>query len=216
MVRPIPPLVVKIGGSLVGAAAPDGILSLLTRTNRPLVVVPGGGAAADRIRALQPRFALTDEAAHHLAILAMHETAWRLAAASPRLQPVESLKDIARTLTAGSIPVWLPYALQHDDKTIPEDWSTTSDALAARLAERLAHASAAAPVSVLLVKSCAVMPDASLAALTRDGIVDPVFGSVVQRASLPWAVVSAFDEERLAAQLALPAVQSGRKERVHV
>ena len=95
----------------------------------------------------------------------------------------------------GAIPVWLPYALQHDDDTLPAGWTATSDALAARLAERMGGA------SVALVTSCVVTEGATLEDMTIEGIVDPVFAKVVMRARLSWAVYGAGDEGRLADRL---------------
>ena len=71
----------------------------------------------------------------------------------------------------------------------------TSDALAARLAERLKGA------EVVLVKSCAVPLGATLEELASAGIVDPVFSQIVARAGVAWRVLGAGDEERLGALL---------------
>ena len=99
----------------------------------------------------------------------------------------------------GRIPVWLPLALCARDRRIPQDWSITSDGLAARLAERLG-----AP-TVLLVKSCAVPGDAPLAALVDSGIVDPCFAEIVDRAALAWRVLGAGEDDALAAALGVRA-----------
>jgi hypothetical protein len=109
--------------------------------------------------------------------------------------PPELLRDIARALLDGSVPVWMPYRLQHDDLGLPADWGATSDALAARLAERMGCG------QVALVKSCPVNATADLDQLAQDGITDPTFASVVRRAGLKWAVYGAGDEGAVAARL---------------
>ncbi len=190
------PYVLKVGGSLAESGGIAAVLDLVIAASRPVVIVPGGGAFANTIRALQPAMNLTDALAHHLALLAMHQMGLVIASHDARFEPSETLAEIKAALEAQRIPVWLPYALQSKDDTLPADWTTTSDALAARLAERLGGA------SVALVKSCPIPPDATLADLASAGITDPVFPLVVTRANLPWAVFGAGDEARLGSWLA--------------
>ena len=190
-----PALVLKLGGSLAESGRLTGLINIVVRATLPVVVVPGGGPFADAVRAAQPQLQLTDALAHRCALLAMHQMGLVIAARHPRFVLAGTLEDIARALVTGAIPVWLPYALQHDDDTLPAGWTATSDALAARLAERMGGA------SVALVKSCAVCESATLEDMTIEGIVDPVFAKVVMRARLSWAVYGAGDEGRLADRL---------------
>ena len=97
-----------------------------------------------------------------MALLAMHQTGMMLCAMHARLQPVETLAGIRRAIAASRIPVWLPLKLADGDTAVTRDWKTTSDGLAARLAERLGGA------PVVLVKSCRVPRSASAAALGQD------------------------------------------------
>ena len=53
----------------------------------------------------------------------------------------------------------------------------------------------------MLVKSCRIPKGSSVAALAREGIVDPTFAAIVERARLPWQVLGAGDEDELAALL---------------
>ena len=190
-----PALVLKLGGSLAESQRLTGLIDIVVRATSPVVVVPGGGPFADAVRAAQPQLQLTDTLAHRCALLAMHQMGLVIATRHPSFVPAEALEDIARALVTGAIPVWLPFALQYDDPALPADWTATSDALAARLAERMGGA------SVALVKSCAVAERATLADVTAGGIVDPVFAKVVMRARLSWAVYGAGDEGRLADRL---------------
>ena len=192
------PLVVKLGGSVLGEARLESVLVRVGAATRPVVIVPGGGPFADAVRKVQAALAFDDATAHRMALLAMHQTGLALAALAPRLLPAETL-GIARGLAAGRIPVWSPLRLCARDRRIPQDWSITSDGLAARLAERLG-----AP-TVLLVKSCAVPGDAPLAALVDSGIVDPCFAEIVDRAALAWRVLGAGEDDALAAALGVRA-----------
>ena len=93
--------------------------------------------------------------------------------------------------------MWFPLRLCEGDDRIPQDWSITSDGLAAYLAERLG-----APM-ILLVKSCTVPREASLAELVDSGIVDPCFAAIVERAGPPWRILGTGDDDALAAALGL-------------
>ncbi len=186
------PLVLKLGGSLAESGHLKNIIRLVERARRRTIIVPGGGPFADSVRALQPQLNLTDAAAHRLALLAMHQMAIVIAGLSERFVTTEYLPELSISRTTGAIPVWLPYALQHHDATLPADWTVTSDALAARLAERLIEA------DVALVKSCPIAADATLEELAAQGIVDPVFPIVVTRARLAWRVYGAGEEALLA------------------
>lgn len=185
------PIVVKLGGSLGESGRIGAILQMLASVSRPCILVPGGGTFADAVRRAQAEIGFDDVTAHRMALLAMHQTGLMLAAlGGARLQTQETLAGMRAELATGRIPVWLPYRLAARDATLPADWSTTSDALSARLAERLK-----APVA--LVKSCHVPREASPEALAGRGIVDPVFPVVVARAQLAWQVLGTGDEARL-------------------
>lgn len=171
------------------------MLEIVAAARAPVVIVPGGGGFADAVRRAQADFGFSDAAAHHMALLAMHQTGLMLAGLSKRLKPVETLASMQRVLAGSSIPVWMPVKLALRDGRIPADWSTTSDGLAARLAERLGRA------PVVLVKSCRIPKGSTVATLAREGIVDPTFKAIVERAGLAWRVLGAGDEAELTALL---------------
>lgn len=185
------PVVLKLGGSLAESGRLRTLLALVSRARRPVVVVPGGGPFADAVRDMQSALGFSDEAAHDMAILAMHQMADAMIALEPRLLGAESLIGIARVWHRRRIPVWLPASLCAGDRRIPRDWSITSDGLAARLAERLGD------VELVLVKSRIVKRTASAKTLARQGIVDPVFPVIVERADLDWQVLGPGDEDAL-------------------
>ena len=189
---------VKLGGSLAESGRLQSILDIAGRARVPIVIVPGGGAFADAVRRAQAVFHFSDAVAHQMALLAMHQTGMMLTALHTRLVPFETLAGLRRAITRDQIPVWLPMKLAQRDARIAADWSTTSDGLAARLAERLGRA------PVVLVKSCRVAYGTSLAALVRLRVVDPTFAAIAVRARLQWRVVGAGDEKDLASLIETP------------
>lgn len=193
------PVVLKLGGSLAESGRLRALLALVGRARRPVVVVPGGGAFADAVRETQAALGFSDETAHDMALLAMHQMADAMIALEPRLMGAETLIGIARAWHRRRIPVWLPASLCVGDRRIPRDWSITSDGLAARLAERLGD------VELVLVKSRTVKRGASAKTLARQGIVDPVFPLIVERADLTWRVLGPGDERALSGMLDVAA-----------
>lgn len=73
-----------------------------------------------------------------MALLAMEQYGLMLCDLEPGLVPVNSMENIASTLAQGHTPVWLPAAMCLDASDIHENWTVTSDSLAAWLAIRLA------------------------------------------------------------------------------
>jgi aspartokinase-like uncharacterized kinase len=187
----VTPIVLKLGGSLAESGRLRALLALVRRARRPVVVVPGGGPFADAVREMQAALRFSDEAAHEMAILAMHQMAEAMIAIEPRLVGADTLVGIERVWRRRRIPVWLPAKLCAGDRRIPRNWTITSDGLAARLAERLAN------VELVLVKSRGVNPASSARTLARQGIVDPVFPAIVERADLAWRVLGPGDESLL-------------------
>jgi len=198
------PIVVKLGGSLAEGRRLDAILAIVGAARRACIVVPGGGIFADAVRAAYKKHRLSQRVAHRMALLGMHQSAMMLASMHARLSPVETLAGIRKALAESRIPVWMPLKLAGDDSHITADWRTTSDGLAARLAERLGK------TEVLLVKSCRVDSGATPQQLVRSGIVDPTFAEIVVRASLPWRVIGAGDDRELASRLGAP-YRAGRR-----
>lgn len=185
------PFVVKLGGSLAGSGRLPAILRLIATAAAPLVLVPGGGSFADTVRAAQRELGFDDPAAHRMALLAMQQMALAMASLEPRLRPAAGLFALHLAAERGTIPLWCPYRLASADPALPQNWSLTSDGLAAWLAERLSAR------GVILVKSCRIETCWSLARLAAAGIVDPVFAEIVARAALPWRVFGPGEEDAL-------------------
>lgn len=159
--------VVKLGGSQ--ALSPTLRPWLRALAGVPgIVVVPGGGPFADAVRAAQPAMGFDDRAAHHMALLAMAQYGLALAALEPRLVPADGLDAIGHVASGGLVPVWLPWPMLRDAPGLPASWDVTSDSLALWLAGALGAR------RLLLVKPRAAETGA-VAALVRDGLVDPAF-----------------------------------------
>lgn len=197
------PVVVKIGGSLVENDRIGGALDIVARASRRIVVVPGGGVFADTVRKAQENYQFSDEAAHRMAILAMHQTAELLMDLQPRLMGADSVAAMRAIWRKGKIPVWLPHKMCEDDNEIPADWSITSDGLSARLAERMRCN------QVVLVKSRGAPHEATAFDLARDGIVDPIFAAIATRAKLEWTLFGPGEEVGLAKMLGASRADGG-------
>ncbi len=196
------PIVVKLGGSLFQWAGTDArlrcgaLLEILARAGRPVVIVPGGGVFADSVRSAQIRLGLSDPAAHRMALLAMHQMASVIVDLQPgpsRMILAWSLDDLARSIDNGMIPVWQPLPMLDAAPDLPQDWTITSDGLAAWLGAKIGAE------RVVLVKSVGMTAGAGAEQLMRDEVVDPMFGPIVASAGLAWSIIGRGDEERLAA-----------------
>jgi len=197
------PLVLKIGGSLVTTGIAHNVLAMAVASKRPVAIVPGGGAFADAVRAAQSEQGFDDATAHRLAIQAMHDMAAEFQDMQPGLMAVDSQAGFDEAWKQDRTPVWLPWPMVAHEPSIPQNWSITSDSLAAWLAGQLPGA------DVALVKSCVVPRDASLQALVAAGITDPQFPAFVAREGLSWHVLGEGDEARLARVLGLDAPDLG-------
>jgi aspartokinase-like uncharacterized kinase len=166
--------VVKVGGSLVADRARLCRLlgALADGADGPVVIVPGGGALADAVRATQAALGFPDSLAHRLALDAMAGMARIFATLESRLAVTEHPGD---ALAVGRVPVWDPSALKGGHPEVPESWDVTSDSLALWLATGLGAA------TCLLVKSADPAPGSGPAELARIGLVDAAFPGFAAR-----------------------------------
>ena len=119
---------VKVGGSLMGHAR--GIMAQLRAHD--VLVIPGGGPFADRVRRMQNEAGISDSAAHRMAILAMDQYGLLLSDVSG-IQTYDSLEDIE---TPG---IFLPSDILKKNDPFTPSWDVTSDTIACHIAH-LAHA----------------------------------------------------------------------------
>jgi aspartokinase-like uncharacterized kinase len=189
-------LVLKLGGSLLESGRLSGVLDVIAKRQRPVIVVPGGGPFAEQVRHSQVVNGFDDASAHRLALFAMQQMANVIASRSPHFAPAATREDIGLAGVNGLVPVWVPSTMAGADASIPKTWDMTSDSLAAWLAGEVGA------IEVALVKSCAIDPAASIEQLMFAGIVDPLFGGFVERYGLKWSVLGETDEARLACLVA--------------
>jgi aspartokinase-like uncharacterized kinase len=175
------PIVIKVGGSLFDwPAFPRQLKAVLDayRAARPsLVLLPGGGSAADFVRRLDRTFALGDVPAHRLALRSLDLTAHALAALVPGLEAIDDVGNLGQVWKELKIPVLAPrrFLEEHDCHAadpLPPSWDVTSDAIAARVAVHLGAA------ELVLLKSTPLPPGTDRRAAADLGLVDPFFPAV--------------------------------------
>ena len=114
----------------------ESIESFATDSN--IIIVPGGGEFADKVREMQVIFKFDDQIAHRMALLAMSQYGYLLAGMNPKLQVVEDIETLLSSLGKHLPLLWLPTALIEDNSEIPASWDFTSDSIALWLAIQLA------------------------------------------------------------------------------
>jgi aspartokinase-like uncharacterized kinase len=178
MCRPL--AVVKVGGSLLDwPELPAGLRRVIDeRSGSRLVLIVGGGRAADAVRGLDRAYRLGDEVSHALALRALDLTAHALAAIVPGLQPAESRGELATIWATGRVPVLAPRRVLDADEgsrgALAHSWSVTSDAIAARVAALLGAS------SLLLLKSAPIPEGCDREAAARLGLIDPAFAGAAR------------------------------------
>ena len=188
--------IVKLGGSMNTEPALPAWLDLLAQCGGGRVtVVCGGGGFADEVRRAQTHWQFDDLSAHNMAVLAMAQTAYLMHGLNPALQIARSKSDIRRVLHHGKTALWLPYELQREQPDALTNWGATSDSIALDLARRLNAE------RLIVVKSCAIDAEASVAQLSRDGILDARFSALAAGASFPIDVVHHSELPRIRALL---------------
>lgn len=171
------PVVVKVGGSLLGwPGLPDRLSEYLDARRRGgdrVILVVGGGPIADAIRDLDRIHALGESRSHALALRALDLTAHALAALVPGTRVTDELDALAAIPSTDPVPILAPRRfLDDDDRSpfpLPQAWTTTTDAIAARLAVRLGA------IELALLKSAPLPFLTDRREAARLGLVDPQF-----------------------------------------
>jgi aspartokinase-like uncharacterized kinase len=176
--------VVKVGGSLFDL--PDlgpRLRAWLARESGPVLLVPGGGPAADAVRDYDRRHALGEEAAHWLALRALTLNAHFLQALLPGAAVIA--RPDACPGQGSAILDAHAFALSDEGRPgcLPHCWEVTSDAVAARAAV------VAGARSLALLKSVIVPAGLSWEEAGRRGLVDGWLACVLD--SAPWLEVRA-------------------------
>jgi aspartokinase-like uncharacterized kinase len=177
-----PILVAKLGGSLLTwPGLRDALGRWLSRqSGRRVLLIPGGGPAADFIRDLDRLHALGGVACHALALRCLDLTAHALAAIVPGLTVVEDFPAMAESWSANRVPILAPRRVLDADDALPgaleHSWRVTSDSIAARVAVLLG-------ADLLLFKSAPLPRGFDAAEASGAGLVDEAFPEVSR--SLP-------------------------------
>jgi dihydroneopterin aldolase len=181
------PVVLKLGGSLL--AIPDLMDRLEAVIFRlrpsPVLIVPGGGAAADIIRDLDQKLRLSPEKAHRDAIAAMSHNAALLCRLNKSLRLVRNYDEALQVWSRGHAAVLDAdsFLFEQPDKTgvdsLPASWDITSDSIAAWTAR---HWQAD---RLILAKSCDA-PETNLSALCQLGMIDRAFETSVGQVRTEW------------------------------
>jgi 5-(aminomethyl)-3-furanmethanol phosphate kinase len=182
--------VIKLGGSL----STDPMLKLwldmlVEHGSGKVVIVPGGGPYAEAVRQAQGHWHFNDSVAHPMALLAMEQYGLQLQGINPALAIADSIATIERALREKKVAIWLPSAMALAAPEISTTWDVTSDSLAAWLAKMI-HAE-----RLILVKSCSVKAEDSVAELARQGIVDASFEMLIRGVEFKIDVVNKTDVE---------------------
>jgi 5-(aminomethyl)-3-furanmethanol phosphate kinase len=169
-----PPLVVvKVGGSLFDWPELRDRLGayLETRRDDRVLLVAGGGAVTDQIRALDRVHGLGDDAAHRLAIQSMNLTARILSALLPDAPIVERLSEVHdMAMLAVLAPAGVLDEIDRlSENPLPASWEVTSDTIAARVAGHLQAS------CLVLIKSAKLPVGTTRAKAVELGLVDPSF-----------------------------------------
>jgi aspartokinase-like uncharacterized kinase len=185
------PIVVKVGGSLFDLPGLGERLVnwLETLPRREVLLIAGGGAAADVVRQLDRCHRLGEETSHWLALRALSLTAHLLASLLLPYRPtavVERLEDCSRAWHKLILPILNVFPFVQDDENRPgclsHAWSVTSDAVAARVAV------VAGAEELILLKSVTIAPEMSWDEASRRGFVDGAFPKTAAEGPLVRAV----------------------------
>ena len=133
-----PLTVIKIGGSLDACGALPALCRAVGEMGRShaLIVVPGGGAFADRVRDACRRYPLGDTTAHRMALLAMDQYAHLLARLIPGSILTARISSARRLAALRRPAVLLPSVSLARCRVLPHSWRVTSDTIAAWVAHR--------------------------------------------------------------------------------
>jgi aspartokinase-like uncharacterized kinase len=175
-------IVVKLGGSLLDMSDLSRRLRtwLDTLSTSYVLLVPGGGATADVIRALDRCHCLGEETAHWLALRALSLNAAFLQTLIPTSEVIDDWRSAHAVCRRGGVPILDPLRFAQEDEGrqghLPHCWEATSDALAARVAV------VAQARELILLKSVTIRDDVSWAEAARCGYVDRCFDQICAQA----------------------------------
>jgi len=174
-------IVVKLGGSLLDLPGLGRELRgwLDALPTRHVILIVGGGQAADVIRELDRIHHFGEAPAHWLAVRALSLAGRVVAELLPASRFVTALGDCEETWAVDCTPILDPHPVLLGDWSqegeLPHRWSVTSDSIAARVARLVGAA------ELILLKSRAASEGHTWAELAKEGFVDEFFPTVAQQ-----------------------------------
>ena len=171
--------VIKLGGSLLDLPdLPERFEAIASKwRGRYLLLVVGGGRAADLVRACDDLFGIEETQGHWLAIRAMQLNTHVAASIFPgwRGRIVTDVAGCARAWRSGEVALVDPLIwLEREEVrgiTTPHCWTFTSDSIAAHIAARLRAE------YLTLLKSTLPTGPLDIDRATACGLVDPEFAT---------------------------------------
>jgi 5-(aminomethyl)-3-furanmethanol phosphate kinase len=169
--------VIKLGGSLLGQSHLKSWLSQIVRYGQAqVVIVPGGGMFADTVRDAQSILHLSDQSAHQMALLAMNQYALLMKDLAPELVLCETIESIKDVHSCSKVALWMPAKVIKDQTHLPQNWTLTSDSIAAWLARELQFD------YLVLVKSARIRSQVTINQLVSHEIVDAYLPDLLNNA----------------------------------
>jgi aspartokinase-like uncharacterized kinase len=132
-------VIIKLGGSLQekGREIIRFLSDYAEKNAHTFFIIPGGGHFVKRIKELSEQLAISDDAAHWMAVLGMHQYGFFLADGDG-IEIVESEEELSNVEHIG---ILLPYNLLKADDSLPHTWNVTSDTITAFVANKLGEKS---------------------------------------------------------------------------
>ena len=185
--------VVKISGSLNRDPLLPLWLELMAQLGGGRVtIVCGSGGFADEARRAHAHWRFNNSLhAHNIALLALAQAGYLALCLEPRLRLAASEASIRQILRAGHAAVWLPLESLRDQPGAETSRDVSSDRIALNLASRLNAE------HLILVKSGVIDPTASVAELSKVGILHRCFESTTRRVGFPISIVHSNDLARM-------------------
>jgi aspartokinase-like uncharacterized kinase len=202
-----PDAVLKVGGSLSRGAGLETLCREISHLGKRyrLVIVPGGGAFADQVRVMYHRYALSETAAHRMAVLAMDQYGYLLNQLIAESSLIDHYASTDRILDSGRVAILLSSGLMVDADPLPHSWKVTSDSIAAWVARQTqcGRLVLLKDVDGLLTSENALDAPRLIAELTvnhlaeRAGGVDEYLSQVLAASNLETWVINGLYPERL-------------------